>query len=352
MATDLPSCSGLSRRALVRQAGALAAAPWLLHAGQAAATERSGDLIGETTFYLTRTDDNLLDVARERNLGMPEISAVNPGIDPWVPGAEKLIVLPTQFILPDAPREGIVVNYGDLRLFYFPKHGPVQTYAIGVGRDGFELKMGRTRIVRKTEHPTWYPTELVSPRQALGGQGGAARAGQSAGRLRHVPGLANLPDPRHQQALWRRPAGQPGLHPDVSGGRGAALSADPVGTKVTAVEQFVKVGWHEGELYLEAQPDVVQVDELEADQAITARQGTPEDRQLVMDRAGPELARVDWQIVEAELLARRGIPVQITRPGAAVAEAGGAARLGMAAGLDSNRAVEPTMSPAVSSGIY
>ena len=51
MATDLPRCSGLSRRALVRQAGALAAAPWLLRAGQAAATERSGDLIGETTFY-------------------------------------------------------------------------------------------------------------------------------------------------------------------------------------------------------------------------------------------------------------------------------------------------------------
>ena len=66
-----------------------------------------------------------------------------------------------QFILPDAPRRGIVVNYGDLRLYYFPKQGPVQTYAIGVGRDGFELKFGQTKIVRKKEKPTWYPTESV-----------------------------------------------------------------------------------------------------------------------------------------------------------------------------------------------
>ena len=90
---------------------------------------------------------------------MPEISAVNPGIDPWMPPSETLLTLPTQFILPDAPREGIVVNYGDLRLFYFLKDGSVDTYAIGVGRDGFELKFGQTKIVRKQEHPTWYPTE-------------------------------------------------------------------------------------------------------------------------------------------------------------------------------------------------
>ena len=352
MATDLPRCSGLSRRALVRQAGALAVAPWLLRAGQAAATERSGDLIGETTFYLTRTDDNLLDVARERNLGMPEISAVNPGIDPWVPGAEKLIVLPTQFILPDAPREGIVVNYGDLRLFYFPKHGPVQTYAIGVGRDGFELKMGRTRIVRKTEHPTWYPTESVLRDKPWVGKVVPPGPDNPLGDFAMYLGWPTylIHGTNKPYGVGRRvsrgcirmyPEGVAQLYPQI-----------PVGTKVTAVEQFVKVGWHEGELYLEAQPDVVQVDELEADQAITARQGTPEDRQLVVDRAGPELARVDWQIVEAELLARRGIPVQITRPGAAVAEAGGAARLGMAAGLDSNRALEPADSPAVSGGIY
>ena len=132
---------------------------WQLPAGRAAAAFRTGDLIGEPTYYLTRGDETLLDIAMERNLGVPEISAVNPGVDPWVPGAETLITLPTQFLLPDAPHKGIVVNYGDLRLYHFRKDGSVETYAIGVGRDGFELKMGQTKIVRKKEQPTWYPTE-------------------------------------------------------------------------------------------------------------------------------------------------------------------------------------------------
>lgn len=352
MATDFPYCRALSRRAFVRQAGVLAAAPWLLHAGQATATERSGDLIGETTFYLTKPDDNLLDVARARNLGMPEISAVNPGVDPWVPGAEKLIVLPTQFILPDAPREGIVVNYGELRLFYFPKQGPIQTYAIGVGRDGFELKMGKTRIVRKTEHPTWYPTESVLRDKPWVGKVVPPGPDNPLGDFAMYLGWPTylIHGTNKPYGVGRRvsrgcirmyPEGVAQLYPQI-----------PVGTKVTAVEQFVKVGWHEGELYLEAQPDIVQVDELEADLVLTARQASPEDRQLVIDRAGPELARVDWQIVEAELVARRGIPVQVTRPGPAVAEAGGAAGRGMAASMDSNSVVVPAAAPAVAAGIY
>ena len=68
---------------------------------------------------MTQGGETLLDIARERNLGVPEISAANPGVDPWVPAAETLLTLPTRFILPEAPRKGIVVNYGDLRLYRF-----------------------------------------------------------------------------------------------------------------------------------------------------------------------------------------------------------------------------------------
>ena len=108
----------------------------------------------------------------------------------------------------------------------------------------------------------------------------------------------------------------------------------PIGTKVTAVQQFVKVGWHRGELYLEAQPDVEQVDELEAALSITPREVDPADRQLVVDRAGSDAARVDWALVDAELIARRGIPVQITRPGPIMAAPGEGARATFAVGSD------------------
>ena len=204
---------------------------------------------------MTRGDETLLDIAMERNLGVPEISAVNPGVDPWVPGAETLITLPTQFLLPDAPRKGIVVNYGDLRLYHFRKDGSVETYAIGVGRDGFELKMGQTKIVRKKEQPTWYPTEST---------------------LRDKPEVGTVvpPGPDNPLGEYALYLGWPtylihGTNKPYGVGRRVSrgcirmypqgverLFAEiPVGTPVTAVNQLVKLGWHMGELYLEAQPD-------------------------------------------------------------------------------------------------
>jgi L,D-transpeptidase ErfK/SrfK len=94
----------------------------------------------------------------------------------------------------------------------------------------------------------------------------------------------------------------------------------PVGTPVTAVNQTVKVGWHMGELYLEAQPDFAQIDELEETQGISPRPVTDEDRRLILDRAGADALRIDWTVAEAELIKRRGIPVQITRPATAFAQ--------------------------------
>ena len=77
-----------------------------------------------------------------------------------MPGAETLVTLPTQFILPDAPREGIVINYGELRLYPFPQGRPGRRPTRSASAaTGSSSKMGQTTIVRKKEKPTWYPTE-------------------------------------------------------------------------------------------------------------------------------------------------------------------------------------------------
>ena len=89
---------------------------------------------------------------------------------------------------------------------------------------------------------------------------------------------------------------------------------------MTAVNQLVKLGWHQGELYLEAQPDFAQIDELEATLSSSPRPPTAEERQLIADRAGPEAGRIDWTVADAELTSRRGVPVQITRSGPLVVE--------------------------------
>ena len=311
----------LSRRHLLAGAAAtLGVAALPLPAG--AATGRTGDLIGDLGYYVTRGGENLLDLARQRNLGVPEISAANPGVDPWVPGEEVLLTLPTAFLLPDAPREGIVVNYGELRLFFFPKNGPVQTYAIGIGRDGFELKKGQTRIVRKQEKPTWYPTaDTRRDRPELGHAvppGPDNPLGEYAlylGWPAYLIHGTNKPygvGRRVSRGCIRMyPEGVERLYPQV-----------PVGTKVTAVDQPVKIGWHQGELYLEVQPDMEQVDELEAGQVMSERPPPADVRQRLLDRAGPDAMRIDWTIVQAELQARRGLPVQVTRASPGIAATG------------------------------
>lgn len=302
----------LARRRFVVAASVLA----VVGRAGGAATPRTGDLIGALRFHLTRPEDTLLDVAVANDVGILAISAANPGIDPWVPGADQLILLPTAHLLPDAPREGIVINKAELGLYWFPKRGEIRRHAIGVGREGFDTPVGETRIVRKQKDPTWYPT-----------------ASTRADRPELPPVVPPGPDnPLGRHALY---LGWPtylihGTNKPYGVGRRVSrgcirmypaaverlFEEVPIGTRVTVVDQQVKAGWHEGELYLEAHPDLGQLEELEESYAFTPRPGAIDEAALafVRRKAGEEIARVDWDRVEAELVARRGIPVRITRP--------------------------------------
>jgi L,D-transpeptidase ErfK/SrfK len=118
-------------------------------------------VVGEPQIVFTQDTDTFSDLAREYGLGYDELVAANPGIDPWLPGTNTPILLPTQYILPDTPRTGVVLNIASKRLFYYPpvKDGEsvqVMTYPIGIGRVGWETPLGDTRVVAKTRDPSWY----------------------------------------------------------------------------------------------------------------------------------------------------------------------------------------------------
>lgn len=118
------------------------------------------DVVGLIQKTIATADDTLPDIARRFNLGYEEIVRANPGVDPWLPGAGTEIMVPTRFILPNAPREGIVLNIPAMRLFYYPKHGKdepasVFTYPVGVGRVGWVTPEGATKIIKRTLDPTW-----------------------------------------------------------------------------------------------------------------------------------------------------------------------------------------------------
>ncbi len=301
------------RRGLLAGLAAFGAGVVLPRIARAEAVAADGDLIGRMRAFVTDAETVLLDVARSHDLGIIELSAANPGVDPWVPGEERLIVLPTQHILPDAGRRGIVVNLAELRLYYFPREGPPETHAIGIGRDGVETPRGTTKIVRKKKNPTWYPT---------------------AATRRDNPDLPKVVPPGPDNPLGSRALylGWPtylihgtskpyGVGRRVSRGcirlypeRIEALyDKVPVGTPVTVLDQNIKAGWHRGELYLEAHPDADQIEELEATYRMTLKPPPPV-HDYIREKAGDAADRIDWDFVDAELVARRGYPVRITRP--------------------------------------
>jgi L,D-transpeptidase ErfK/SrfK len=268
-------------------------------------------VIGRITYYLTDGERTLLQVARERGLGMLELSAANPGVDAWVPGEERLLTLPTAHILPDGPRQGIVINLAELRLYHMAPGRPVESYAIGVGRDGFDTPRGQTTVVRKKEKPTWYPTDskrrddptvpaVVPP----GPDNPLGEYAMYLGWPTYLMHGTNKPfgvGRRVSRGCIRMyPEGVAALYPQVK-----------IGTPVAVVDQPIKLGWLEGELYLEAHPDLDQLDELENTYGFTLKPA-PDMREPIMAKAGAEAWRIDWDVVEAELVARRGLPVRIT----------------------------------------
>ena len=88
-------------------------------AGEFTLPPEGSDVIGETITTQTETEDTLLDLARRYGLGYEEITNANPGVDPWLPGAGTVVVVPKQRLLPRAPRTGVVINLPEHRLYYF-----------------------------------------------------------------------------------------------------------------------------------------------------------------------------------------------------------------------------------------
>ena len=122
---------------------------------------REQSVIGAPQIVFTRRQDTFSDLAREYGLGYDEMVAANPNVDPWLPGENTPVLLPTQYVVPDVPRKGIVLNIASMRLFYFPAAAvgepqPVMTYPIGIGRVGWETPLGMTTVISKATDPHWY----------------------------------------------------------------------------------------------------------------------------------------------------------------------------------------------------
>jgi L,D-transpeptidase ErfK/SrfK len=133
---------------------------------------KGDDVIGRLAVVRIEEGDTLPDIARHFGLGTNAISAANPGVDVWVPKAGTPLVLPLNFILPDTPRKGIVINLATMRLFNYKGSDNsmlVSTYPVGIGTEERPSPRGQMYVARKASKPTWHvPASIAEDHRKKG----------------------------------------------------------------------------------------------------------------------------------------------------------------------------------------
>lgn len=270
------------------------------------------DLVGNDRYVRTVAEDTLLDVARRHGFGYDELRMANPSVDPWLPGAGTSVLLPGRHILPDAPREGIVINLDEMRLYFFPPVAgkaaatatrAVITYPISVGREGLDTPLVTTTVLAKVTNPTWYPPESIRLEHAQAGDvlpravppGPDNPLGPHAMTL-GIPGVlihgTNKPFgigmPVTHGCIRLNPEDIEALMPLVS-----------KGTPVRMLRQQWKTGWRNGVLYFEAAAPP---------SGESAEDFARLEQVVAAALAGRDDYVVDWPAAESALRRPRGVP--------------------------------------------
>lgn len=219
------------------------------------------DVVGTLQSTVAGKDDTLPDMARRFNLGYEEIVRANPGVDPWLPGEGRVINLPTQFVLPDAPRDGLVINVAAMRLFYFPAHrkgqpATVVTHPIGIGKVGWATPEGQTKLVARVKDPMWIPPRSVRAEHLKDGDELPAKVppGPDNPLGRHMfrlewPGYLVHGTNKPYGVGMRSSHGCIRLYPeDIA----LLYESVPIGTKLRVVNQPYLLGWSGDVLYVQA----------------------------------------------------------------------------------------------------
>jgi len=231
------------------------------------------ELVGAPQVLFAKHENTLPGIAREYNVGFEEIKNANPGVDIWLPGEGTPIYLPTAGLLPDTPREGIVINVASMRLLYYSTYrettatGAVERLAvtshpIGIGRQDWATPLGAATVKDKARNPVWYPPASVRAEHAANGYplpsvvpsgpdnplGAFALTLTLPGYLIHGTNMPAGVGMRASHGCIR-------MYPED-----IELLFERVarGTPVRIVDEPVLAGWQAGVLYLEVHPPLAE----------------------------------------------------------------------------------------------
>lgn len=213
-------------------------------------------VVGAPERVTVQDGQTLLDIAFEHRLGFERVKRLNPDVDVWVPTPGTEVVLPTEFILPDAPREGLVINVPEMRIFDFTRGEDPEVFAIAIGDPVDPTPVGEFRVGAKRVDPVWrVPVSIREERPELPPE---------------VPPGEDNPLGQHWMTLGQTSYGIHGTNIRWSIGRMAThgcirlyndqMSAlyDRIeeGTPVRLVYEPVKLGRRGDEIFIEVHPDI------------------------------------------------------------------------------------------------
>jgi L,D-transpeptidase ErfK/SrfK len=274
---------------------------------------RDQSVIGVPQIVFTRGEDTLSDLARAYGLGYDELIAANPGVDPWLPGDQTPVLLPTQYVLPDVPRRGVILNIASKRLFYFPavpegQQQIVKSYPIGIGRVGWETPLGATTVIAKARNPQWFVPASVRREHAEKGDplpsivpaGPDNPLGTRVLKL-DMPGYLIHGTNQPYGVGMRVSHGCVRLYPENIE---LLYELVEIGETVMIINEPYLLGWHDGELYFESHAPL-------EDDTISSADRLESLLQDQEDRADAPLRQADRDHLRAIASVANGVPVRV-----------------------------------------
>jgi len=266
-------------------------------------------VIGSPQYHVIKKGEDLLDIARRYDLGWTEIGAMYRQWDPFLPPAGANMLIPSWWIVPTGHSAQIVVNTGEMRLFYFANRGTqVYTYPIGMGVLDYRTPTGNFSVNQKKVNPDWHIPKALQKKYGMAvmpagpdNPMGAFKLGLNWGDY-GIHGC-NLP-----WAVGRLVShGCTRLYPeDIK----KLFAMVPMGTKVEYIYEPALIGFRQGRIFLSVHDDVY----FKIRSMILHVLNMLEQRGLA--------DQVDTQKVMQTVEEQTGMPVDVTKKGASF---GGAA---------------------------
>jgi len=273
------------------------------------------DLIGYTFTVKALAQETLLDIARQFDLGQDEILLANPNVDRWMPIEGTEVVLPGRFIIPRAERKGVVLNLPEMRLYYFytddlEQKPMVKSYPVSVGRMDWNTPLGKVRIEKKDQDPSWRPPESIKLEAVADGRdplpdvvppGPDNPLGRYALRL-SLPGYLIHSTNKPYGVGMRVTHGCVRMYPENIE---ELFPIIPVRTMVQIVNQPIKLGWQDNTLFLEVHP-LMDEDQEENQNLLCMAY------EMILTEIENKDAILDVKTIKQALEEKNGMPVPIT----------------------------------------